>query len=234
MIKNHVKLLVLVMVAALLAGCAASQVKSTGPLFDPYQFSADQYESKVDNFLVILDASSSMAERYDGSTKFVIAKSFLQAMNETIPALEINGALRTFGHHDDVSKEKSVRFYGLAQYSRNGFASALEKVGSAGGTSPLVVAINAAGSDLASSKGKTAVIVVSDGKDMGYAPVVAADNLKKKFGARVCIYTVLVGDDPAGKKLLESVAVQASVAIHPERMGSHPALTWATSCSRCF
>ena len=41
---------------------------------------------------------------------------------------------------------------------------------------------------------------------MGNAPVVAANNLKSQFDNRICIYTVLVGDNQAGKKLLENIA----------------------------
>ena len=121
MVRQYINLMILIMVGALLSGCAASQVQSTGPLFEPYQLLANQYEPKVDNFMVILDASSSMSERYNGPTKFNIAKGFLDAMNQTIPELKLNGALRTFGHDSDVSKEETVLFYGLTQYSGNGF-----------------------------------------------------------------------------------------------------------------
>lgn len=206
MIRQHLKVLILAITGASLLGCATPQVQSTGPLFNPGQLSVDQYEAKVDNFIAILDASYSMSECYNGPTKFSIANDFLAAMNKTIPGININGALRSFGHHSGVSKEKTVRFYGLTKYTKDGFESALKKITKAGGTSPLDVAINAASGDLASAKGKIAVIVVSDGKDMGNAPVAAANNMKSQYGERICIYTVLVGNDPAGQKLLENIA----------------------------
>ena len=34
----------------------------------------------------------------------------------------------------------------------------------------------------------------------------AANDMKSQFGDRVCIYTVLVGDDPAGETLMKQVA----------------------------
>lgn len=206
MIRHSFKGLFLVMVGVLLFGCAAQQMQPAGPLFDPYQLKADQYEPKVDNFMVILDASSSMTEKYNGTVKFNIAKDFLDAMNKTIPELKFNGALRSFGHHPGVSKKLTALFYGSEEYSTKGLDEGLKAVSRAGGISPLGKAINAASNDLKSVQGKIAVIVVSDGKDMGNKPVVAAQNMKGQFGDRLCIYTVLVGNNPAGKALLESVA----------------------------
>jgi OOP family OmpA-OmpF porin len=41
---------------------------------------------------------------------------------------------------------------------------------------------------------------------MDTSPITTAKNMKAKFGDRVCIYTVLVGDDPAGETLMKQVA----------------------------
>ncbi len=156
--------------------------------------------------MVILDMSSSMAEQYNGQSKFKIAKDFLSAMNQTLPNMKLNGALRTYGHSPSVSKKLTTLFYGLTVYSSAGFEEALQAVKKAGGTSPLASAINAGNDDLKSTQGPIAIIVVSDGKDMDKAPVAAAKNMKKQFGGRICIYTVLTGNDPAGGKLMEQIA----------------------------
>lgn len=213
MTKHYLKALILVMVSTLLFSCAAQQVQTTKTLFNPYDFKADQYEAKVDHFMVILDASSSMTEKYSGQSKFMIAQDFLSAMNQTIPALKLNGALRTFGHSSVVSNKSTALFYGPAEYSGAGYKAALEGVKKAGGPSPMPAAINAAAKDLESTKGQIAVIIVSDGKDMGNTPVTAAKNMKSQFGDRLCIHTVLVGDDPAGAKLLEKVAETSGCGI---------------------
>ena len=97
-------------------------------------------------------------------------------------------------------------FYGPTAYSSAGFEEALQAVKKAGGTTPLASAINAGNDDLKSTQGPIAIIVVSDGKDMGKAPVTAAKNMKKQFGDRICIYTVLTGNDLAGGKLMEQIA----------------------------
>ena len=87
-----------------------------------------------------------------------------------------------------------------------GFEEGLTAVSRAGGTSPLGKAINAASDDLTSVQGKIAVIIVSDGKDVGQKPVMAAESLKSQFGDRLCIFTVLIADSPAGKQALDQIA----------------------------
>jgi OOP family OmpA-OmpF porin len=201
--------LVLAMISMLLFACAAPQVQPT-KVFRPDQLEADLYEPKVDHFVVVLDASSSMGESYDGQTKLEVAKGLLNAMNQTLPDLEFNGALRTLGHHSSVSKELTKLFYGPTGYSSRGLEAGLGAVSRAGGTTPLGTAINAAGDDLASVQGRMAVIIVSDGKDLGHDTAAAARQLQGKFGDRLCISTVFIGEDPAGKQVLDQVAAAGS------------------------
>jgi len=206
MTKYYLKAVFLVMISTLVFSCAAPQVQTTQPLFSPDTLEADQYEPKVDNFMVILDKSSSMSKEYNGEKRLTIAKDFLSAMNQTIPDMKLNGALRTFGHMASASGKPSVLFYGPTEYSRKGLQGALNAAQRAIGTSPMAAAINAAAGDLKKSEGQIAVIIVSDGEDMDTTPITAAKNMKAKFGDRVCIYTVLVGDDPAGEALMKQVA----------------------------
>ncbi len=132
--KHYARALFFVMVSTLLFSCAAQQVQPTKSLFEPYQFKADQYEPKVGNFMVILDTSSSMAEKYNGQSKFKIAQDYLSALNQTLPELKYNGALRTFGHHSGVSKKSTDLFYGPTGYSSKGLEEGLKAVSRAGGT----------------------------------------------------------------------------------------------------
>jgi len=206
MASRYSKTLFFLLISTLILSCAGQQVQTTESLFKPYQFKTDQYESKVDDFMVILDASSSMSERYHGQKKLKIAKDFLDAVNQTLPELKLNGALRTFGHSDSVSKQKTALFYKLTPYSSAGFQAGLQAVKLAGGTSPLASAFGAASNDLKSTQGKIAVIIVSDGKDMGNTHVVAAEKMKNQFGDRLCLYAVLVGNNPGGVKFMERIA----------------------------
>jgi len=206
--KHYLTTFFMVMISVLLIGCAGEMVKATPPTFQAYLFQADQYVPKVNNFAVILDTSSTMADKYQGQDKATVAKNFLTAMNQTLPELNYSGALRTFGHFAYLPDRSTMRLYGVTPYSTSGFGSALDGVKGPGGDTslPLAKAIAAAGEDLKSAQGPIAIVIVSDGVDMDQAPVIAAEALKRQFGDRLCIDTVQIGDDPGGKTILEQIA----------------------------
>ena len=211
MTKYYWKGLFFAMMGLLLVGCATQKPQTP---FQAQALQADGYSQKVDNFMVILDASGSMAEAYKGQKKLDYAKEIVSRMNQTIPDLKLTGALREFSP-SIWSGELTSLIYGPTAYSKAGLEDSLQGVKRAGGHSPLAVAIDAAGDDLASARGDIALIVVGDGdhgdialgeNNMDKAPVVAAENLKSLFGDRLCIYTVQVGDSPTGKRVMEQVA----------------------------
>lgn len=199
--------LLLAVAGLLVTGCAAMRAHEGYGPFSPPTFQSDRYVPKVDNFAVVLDASSSMDEcAPDGHTRFAQAKAFLERMNKTLPELEMKGVLRSFGHSPQLSGKLTKQFYGLEDYSRAGFQQALDRVAPAGGTTPMRTAVSAVAGDLAEAAGPIAVIVVSDGLATGQSPVAAARALKEQFGERLCIYTVQIGDDPEGRATLEAIA----------------------------
>jgi OOP family OmpA-OmpF porin len=213
--KRYLRLLFILMISTLLIGTGGKKVMKTAPSFEPYNFDANQYVPKVDNFVVILDTSYSMSEKYAKTEKTKIAKNFLSAMNETLPELKYNAALRTFGHSASLPDKSTMLVYGPTQYSTSGFGEALNSVKGPSGDSSLALAkaINAAGEDLKSSQGPIAVIIVSDGRQMDAQPLKAAEAMKSQFGDRVCIDTVQIGDDPAGKMTLESIVKAGGCGI---------------------
>jgi len=184
-----------------LFGCAAKEPVDFGA-FTPAQFDLDRVESKVDNFQVIMDASSSM--RHDN--KFATAKTVVDRLNMTIPELGQTAGLRTFGHDPSVCKNKTRLFYGMDAYTTAGMADGLFGVTKPGGTSPLDKALAAAQTDLEGLGGvHNALIIVSDGEDMTHV-LDQAQALKDAFGSSVCIYPVLVGNSPEGAALLQNLA----------------------------
>ena len=207
--KKHYSIpLLILMLSVLLISCGGNNVMKTAQSFEPYKFDTSQYEPKVNNFAVILDTSSSMADKYNGQAKATVAKNFLTAMNQTLPELNYNGELRTFGHSTSLPDRSTLRVYGVTPYSASGFGSALDGVKGPGGDTslPLAKAIAAAGEDFKSAQGPIAVVIVSDGLDMDQEPVKAVETLKSQFGDRLCIDTVQIGDDAAGKAVLEQIA----------------------------
>jgi OOP family OmpA-OmpF porin len=224
MAKRYLRVLFILMISTLLISCGGKKVVKTAPSFEPYKFNANQYVPKVDNFVVILDTSSSMADKYGKKAKAKIAKDFLSAMNQTLPELKYNAALRTFGHSASLPDKSTLLVYGPTQYSTSGFGEALNSVKGPSGDSSLALAkaINAAGADMKSSQGPIAVIIVSDGQKMDQKPLKAAEAVKSQFGDRVCIDTVQVGDDPAGKMALEQIvkAGGCGVSTTADRLAS--------------
>ncbi len=191
--------------AIFLFGCAIqhSQVKliNCGPVDR-----AGQYVKNIDNFLVVFDASGSMYHRYKDERKVDIAKGFVKQMNMAISDLKLNGAMRIFGNSVNPFVSNTELVYGLAAYSAAGLERPLKDIDCLGGNSPMCAGIDGAAGDLKTASGDIAVIVVSDGMESNNSAVASAQQMKQQLGERVCIYTVLVGNNPAGKALMKNIA----------------------------
>ncbi len=196
--------------ALFIVGCAVRQPVQPSPDFTPAMFNSNDYVSALDNFLIILDASSSMDDRYNGNKKFVTARGIVKHLSQTLPELDQNGGLRSFGHSPKVSDKLTVLFYGMEKYTQRGLNEKSGLISGAGGTSPMHTALTAAGEDLKTFPGKTAVVIISDGQEaMGLkSPITlaAAQALKNQMGADLCFYPIFVGDDEKGMVLMEEIA----------------------------
>jgi OmpA-OmpF porin, OOP family len=189
-----------VLIAAFLSACAVPGTPP--PEFHPQAIPGGNWNQKVDNLYFILDASFSM----DAGYKLEKARGVIAHFNETMPPLNVSVALRSFGHAASVSSKDSVLMVAPQPYARGLLTDGLAKVSEAGGFSHLELALKDAATDLEKVNNRIAVIIVSDGTDMGEAPLAAAKALAAVHGDRLCIYTVLVGADPGGQKLLSQIA----------------------------
>jgi OOP family OmpA-OmpF porin len=194
-------------VIALTVMCAgACATPGAPPAMDIQAIPDGVYQQKVDVLYVVLDASASMAEGYNGLSKFETARSVVGNFNATMPDVTSQVALRSFGHDAGVSNKSTALMVPLTKYNPALLSDGLNKVTKAGGISPLERALKAAGEDLAGSGGPMAMVIVSDGKDMGKAPLDAAKALAAAQADQLCIHTVLVGNDRDGSQLLSQVA----------------------------
>jgi OOP family OmpA-OmpF porin len=227
---RYFKLLFFVAVSVLIAGCGAkTPVEKPASQFQAVNFNsqvrAGEYEQKVDNFIVILDTSGSMAKSYKGEIKLNTAREIVSRMNATLPDLNLKGELRMFGRISTFSQQFTQSLWGPDNYSKSGLDGGLQKVERGRGESPLNLAINAAAGDLGSLQGKTAVIIITDANKeyMNYgAAVKAAKGLKGQYGDSLCIYTVQIGNDPEAKKVLDQIAEagQCGFATNAEQISS--------------
>jgi len=155
----------LLAIALFLFGCAGRQPVQSIPEFTLTPFDSNEYDSAVDNFLIIFDASSSMDDPYNGNNKFIVAREIVKRINQTLPEFNQNAGLRSFGHSPFLSMKLTVLFYGMEPYSTKALDEKLPLITEPGGYSPMYAALTAAGQDLMGVSGKTAVIIISDGQE---------------------------------------------------------------------
>jgi len=196
----------LIAVGAFFVGCAtAPQPLAPFQAYDlnPKVKSGD-YTQSVDNFIVVFDGSTSMSDKCQGHKKLDLAREVVNRMNQTIPAIKLNGALRTFGQGSCIPGDPTSVIYGPAPYVSADMAKAIAKITCTGGNTPLGQAMEASAAELKAMQGPTAMIIFSDGEATDKA-VPAAGALKKEFPG-LCIYTVQIGDSKTGKAVLDEVA----------------------------
>ena len=220
-------LFVAALVLAMVAGCATQKASPIIPAGDlNMKLQSGQYIQNANNFEIIFDKSGSMGSDYAGVQKFVIEKSLVGKFNSYIPDLNLNGGLRTFGqNYADFDVTKLV--YGMTKYGRQSLEGVIQKLETPFGDSPLETAILAAGNDLKGLEGKSALVIFTDAVDMGDAPGKAAANVKSQYGDKLCIYTVQIGNDENGAKVLDQIvkAGQCGVSAKGDALADDSAMS---------
>ena len=189
-------------VVVLTQACASSHQAVT---FDPGSIDADLYVRKVDQFVVIADGSLSMADRWHKQRKLGISEGLLVSLNQSIPELGFEGALRTFGRGLCSEKGKTLEIVPPEVYRTAAFGDGIANFQCAGGVSPLNLALDSSAIDFPDHARPTAIVIVSDGLHMGNKEIEAASALKTAFGDNINIYAVQIGDATKGRALLEKV-----------------------------
>lgn len=218
------KIIPVIILALLFAGCAATKTaKVTLP--EAKKISAEKYTNKVDNFMVLMDASSSMSYSYKNHVKYDIARSIAEYMNQTMPDMKINGAMKTFGHAPEVTSKNVLDTYVKAPYTKAALTAGIDKVKIPGGLSPLSEAIESSYEGIKANQGTTAVVIISDGEEMTIGSTSDALDKLKKLGT-VCVYTIHVGDSSEGTRFLNEISknygcgfvVNADELASPDKM----------------
>jgi OOP family OmpA-OmpF porin len=216
--KSYLKVILFLGAVLLLVGCATPKAVSTFNAQDLNpMLRSGNFVQKVDNFVVILDKSGSMGQIYKGQKKLCYAKEMVSRMNKTLPDLMLTGSLRIFGRLEIFCDQFTKLLWGPAPYSKMALEKGLDNVGFSVGDSPLNAALDATAQDLKSAQGDIAVIIFTDANKeyMNYKAVrKSAAALKNQYGSRLCIYTVQIGMNPEGKKLLEQVAQEGQCGYY--------------------
>lgn len=227
--KHFITGLMVLLLGFVLSGCAGLSTKSTADITCTTKdinamLKSGQYQKKVDNFLIIQDASASMGDKLGKSftyepSKLALSKDLVKCLNNTLPDdFDVNAGMRTFG---PVYSEKGL-IYGMSKYSKAGLDDAVLAIGGTGGVTPLANSITYGTNDLYDMPGDAAVIIFSDGLNTDAAdPVAAAAAMKDMYGENVCIYTVLLGNDPKGKVAMEKIAEAGKCGFATEADNLH-------------
>jgi len=206
--QNALKCTFLAFISLFIMSCAANHLPQPyQPIDLSTQLNTGKYKKKIDNFLVLFDASASMSNSYKQEEKFAQAKFVAHNLNQTIPPLDMQSGIRVFGPRAYCLKDTCRPLYGMTRYSPKEFSAAMAKITCTGGLTPLPQAINMASKDLTGTNGPIAVILISDAEDVDSASVEAANAMKSEYQDRVCIYPILIGDAPGSREIMDQIAL---------------------------
>ena len=188
----------------------------------------------ADNFIVLFDASGSMADPYkEGVQKIDAELQILAQQNAILPELGYNAGLYLF--------TPFKTYYEMQPYNREEFKRALDRLPNTktagnfvGQPTPLAEGIKKLDPILAKLSGKTAVFIFSDGTytfgGQKLRPLDMARNLVKKYN--VCFYFISSATTPKAEKLLMDIASlnECSRVISFDQFYQNPMYTVPWSC----
>jgi outer membrane protein OmpA-like peptidoglycan-associated protein len=210
------------------------------------QIKSGQLVQKTDNVVVLFDKSSSMGEMegkpvVNEATRLIHAKNATKNMITAMPEIQLNAGLRTLWY------EETKLIYGMKPLSKVEYIQAVNSIENVNHRTPLGKAITAAGNDLKSAQGNSAIIIVSDFSDLpGIVDIKQAvvmdaiTQVNADYGNRLCVYAIQVGSVAGGKDLSEEIvqnviggyAVNANRLETPAAMASFVEKVLTGDCSR--
>jgi outer membrane protein OmpA-like peptidoglycan-associated protein len=191
------------------------------------------YIPRFHNIIFLMDVSDSMMAghpiNYDHSRLFV-AKRAMMLFNRVMPHVprwqyDLNAAVITFG---DKAEPRLLSV--LSPWERAKFATynpLYPNIRKRGfypfRTAALQDALQLAGSLICNASGRTAIVVFTDGGSVGECPQKTAIALKNKYGKRVVIYGIFVGNKEVGwRNLYETCRLTGGYAREWEEVRSCP------------
>jgi OOP family OmpA-OmpF porin len=173
----------------------------------------------ADNFIILYDASGSMADDYQPGIKKLDAElDILKQQNKILPMLAYNAGLYSF--------TPFKAYYDVAPYDRQKFGAAIDQLpntqtagGFAGQPTPLAEGLAALDPILAKLEGKTAVFIFTDGtytynRVTKKRPMDEIKPLVDKYN--VCFYLISSATtDKAAKLLNDMAALNACSRVVP-------------------
>jgi len=170
---------------------------------------AAEMVKKVDNFVIFIDQSGSMAwaKATPGNQKFEQAVDAVKRLEQATPELGYSSAVAVFAPYKTVSQPANFKQGTLAP--------------AAAGVSPPFNYMTPMGdglSDIApligGLTGKTALIMFTDGEsNSGTDPVVQAKDLYDANASNLCIHVVSYADTPAGQQTISAIRELSNCSV---------------------
>jgi hypothetical protein len=192
--------------------------------------------NEFENFYFILDASGSMREEMEDSTKFEIAQGVVESVVKLLPE-GAQAGLRVYGHRytalDGRADTDSELVIPVGTLDREKFVATVRALRCRGKT-PITHSLTEAMRDLASLPADVdiAVILLTDGEEStrGANPVDAAGNLAaSRKGLKVHVVGFDIGNDDAKEQLEKVAAAGGGRYLHASNSKSRgEALSFAT------
>lgn len=185
---------------------------------------AETLRPKVDNFILFVDYSGSMAMQSDTfkSVKIKHAKELLTRMNAEIPALNYQSGVATFAPY-------SVLLAPTA-YSKPAVSSALGNIKTDyeifNRNTPMGIGLKDLDPVLSKLPGKTALIIATDGdSNFGEDPVAEAKALSAKY-PNLCIHVISYADTARGRMVVDDIRAikNCTVVGDPKALAAPAAL----------
>ena len=159
---------------------------------------------KVDNFIMFVDQSGSMAMTHEalGQKKIDLAIQTVLEMNKAIPELDYNSSMFLFAPFQAQCPPKAyskANIEAAAKAIDTDFAIFSRKTPMGNNMQDIAPAI-------ASMTGKTALIIFTDGKsNIGADPVAEAQKLYQTYGDKLCVHVVSYADNAKGEQIIDGI-----------------------------
>lgn len=195
--KKVCRLLMAVFCLLLVSGLAA-----------PVDVAAEMVK-KVDNFVIFIDQSGSMAwaKATPGNQKFEQAVDAVKRLEQVTPELGYNSAVAVFAPYKTVTQP--------ATFKKGALAPAAAGVSPPFNTmTPIGDGLSAIDPLVGGLSGKTALIIFTDGvSNAGMDPVAQAKNLYSKNSSNLCIHVVSYADKPAGEQTIAAIRELSACSV---------------------
>lgn len=152
-----------------------------------------------DNALFVADVSDTVVE----SDLVAEGRRIVKEMNASFPDYVAFSGLEIFGNYDKPQIEWIEE---MGRWEREALDLDAGDIRDGNGSTPIGAAVLESDKGLELAPGKTALIVISDGRNTGGRdPAESVETLKWKHRGDLCVFTILLGDDQDGDKVLKDM-----------------------------